>query len=84
LELHGAEFSDQNNGKLAFQVRLDLKDHNDITLMYSQHVDHVHFHVIPKTTEQDGLVLKIDENWPTLKVEKEELNKTMEIMKGRL
>ncbi|KAF8525626.1 HIT-like domain-containing protein [Gautieria morchelliformis] len=49
-----------------------------------QHVDHVHFHVIPKTTEEDGLVLKIAENWPTMKVDKEELNKTVEIMKGRL
>ncbi|KAF8330239.1 HIT-like domain-containing protein [Amanita rubescens] len=29
-----------------------------------QHVDHVHFHVIPKTSPTDGLVMDIEKNWP--------------------
>lgn len=52
--------------------------------MHLQHVDHVHFHVIPKTTEKDGLVLNITDNWPQMKVGKEELAATLEEMKKRL
>ncbi|KAF8581124.1 HIT-like protein [Ramaria rubella] len=49
-----------------------------------QHVDHVHFHVIPKNTEKDGLILNIDDNWPQMKVDKEALTNTLEKMKGKL
>ena len=36
-----------------------------------KHVDHVHFHVIPKTSAKDGLVLDIDDNWPMRKADLE-------------
>ncbi|KAH8108025.1 HIT-like domain-containing protein, partial [Cristinia sonorae] len=49
-----------------------------------QHVDHVHFHVIPKTTAQDGLVITADANWPARQADKEILAATLEKMKGRL
>ncbi|KAJ3881208.1 hypothetical protein F5051DRAFT_397835 [Lentinula edodes] len=41
-----------------------------------QHVDHVHYHVIPKTSEKDGLILNVDVSWPQRKAEKEELAAT--------
>lgn len=37
-----------------------------------QQVDHVHFHVIPKPTETEGIVLG-DESWPTQKPSTEDL-----------
>ncbi|GBE82619.1 HIT-like domain-containing protein [Sparassis latifolia] len=49
-----------------------------------QHVDHVHFHVIPKPNEKEGLVLSVNDNWPTRRASKEELAATLEKMKGRL
>ncbi|KAK7441226.1 hypothetical protein VKT23_016707 [Stygiomarasmius scandens] len=49
-----------------------------------QHVDHVHFHIIPKTSEKDGLILDINTNWPQMKVEKEELVAVLEKMKARM
>ncbi|KII89858.1 hypothetical protein PLICRDRAFT_174678 [Plicaturopsis crispa FD-325 SS-3] len=49
-----------------------------------QHVDHVHFHVIPKPSESEGLVLKIDENWPQKKVDKEELAATQAKMTAKI
>ncbi|KAL9711233.1 Adenosine 5'-monophosphoramidase [Leucoagaricus gongylophorus] len=45
-----------------------------------QEVNHVHFHVIPKPNEAEGLSL----GWPSQTPEKEELQKTMEEIKGRL
>ncbi|KAJ3992434.1 HIT-like domain-containing protein [Lentinula boryana] len=49
-----------------------------------QHVDHVHYHVIPKTSEKDGLILDINVSWPQKKAEKEELAATLEKMKTRI
>ncbi|KAI0059410.1 HIT-like protein [Artomyces pyxidatus] len=49
-----------------------------------QHVDHVHFHVIPKPNEKEGLVVKVEENWPQRKAEPAELAATLEKMKSRL
>ncbi|KAH7920256.1 HIT-like protein [Leucogyrophana mollusca] len=51
--------------------------------MAFQHVPHVHFHVIPKTRKDDGLVLDIDANWPMRQPAKEELAETLEMMKAR-
>ncbi|KAF5360765.1 hypothetical protein D9756_004929 [Leucocoprinus leucothites] len=45
-----------------------------------QEVDHVHFHVIPKPNQAEGLGVE----WPAQKPEKEELQKTFEEIKGRL
>ncbi|KAI0033958.1 HIT-like domain-containing protein [Vararia minispora EC-137] len=49
-----------------------------------QHVDHVHFHVVPKPSEKEGLVLTIDENWPARKADSKELEQTVARMKARL
>ncbi|KAI0339860.1 HIT-like protein [Trametopsis cervina] len=49
-----------------------------------QHVDHVHFHVIPKPDEKQGLVITVDENWPARQATKQDLAKTLENMKSRL
>lgn len=65
----------QNNGKLAHQVGfLCFKPAQ--TLMRSQVVPHVHFHVIPKTSNEDGLQI----GWPTKEADKEELKKYCEEM----
>ncbi|KAF9480331.1 HIT-like protein [Pholiota conissans] len=49
-----------------------------------QHVGHVHFHVVPKPSATEGLVLTLDENWPVRAVSKEKLAETAEKMKARL
>ncbi|KIJ39525.1 hypothetical protein M422DRAFT_75823 [Sphaerobolus stellatus SS14] len=49
-----------------------------------QHVDHVHFHVIPKPNEKEGLVLNIDENWPSRQADKDDLANTLEKMRARM
>jgi len=49
-----------------------------------QHIDHVHFHVVPKPNEKEGLVINIDANWPMKKATQEELAATLEKIKGRL
>ncbi|KAF8914943.1 HIT-like domain-containing protein [Mucidula mucida] len=49
-----------------------------------QHIDHVHFHVVPKPNETEGLVLTLGQNWPQRKAGNEELAITCEKMKNRL
>ncbi|KAI0050578.1 HIT-like protein [Auriscalpium vulgare] len=49
-----------------------------------QHVDHVHFHVIPKPNAKEGLVLNVEDNWPQKKVGPDELKDTLEDMQERL
>jgi len=49
-----------------------------------QHVGHVHFHVIPKTSPTDGLVLSLEANWPARQASKEHLAATQEKLKGHL
>ncbi|KAJ7783694.1 HIT-like domain-containing protein [Mycena maculata] len=49
-----------------------------------QHIPHVHFHVIPKPNETEGLVLTLGQNWPQKKAENDALAATCEKMKGRL
>ncbi|KAJ7104464.1 HIT-like domain-containing protein [Mycena belliarum] len=49
-----------------------------------QHVPHVHFHVIPKPSENEGLVMTMEQNWPMKKAENDALAATCEKMKGRL
>ena len=49
-----------------------------------QHVDHVHFHVVPKPNPKEGLILTIDENWPQRQASKDELAATLEKMKSRI
>ena len=51
--------------------------------MISQHVDHVHFHVIPKSNTEKGLLLS-EQVWPRVEVPKEELVETLKKMQDRL
>ncbi|THU81856.1 HIT-like protein [Dendrothele bispora CBS 962.96] len=48
-----------------------------------QHVDHVHFHIIPKPNETEGMVIGL-QNWPQKKPESEQLKVTCEKMKEHL
>lgn len=45
-----------------------------------QVVQHVHFHVIPKPNEEEGLVI----GWPSKQMSKEELQTEYEDLKGKL
>jgi diadenosine tetraphosphate (Ap4A) HIT family hydrolase len=45
-----------------------------------QEVDHVHFHIIPKPSAEEGLVV----GWPAKTMAKEELQALYEEMKGKL
>ncbi|KAK0487114.1 HIT-like domain-containing protein [Armillaria novae-zelandiae] len=45
-----------------------------------QVVDHVHFHVIPKPNDKEGLVI----GWPTQQIDKAELTKIFEELKEKL
>ncbi|KAJ7283189.1 HIT-like domain-containing protein [Mycena rebaudengoi] len=49
-----------------------------------QHIPHVHFHVIPKPNETEGLVLTLGQNWLQKKAENDDLAATCAKMKGRL
>ncbi|KAF8962022.1 HIT-like domain-containing protein [Flammula alnicola] len=49
-----------------------------------QHVRHVHFHVVPKPSATEGMVITLEDNWPVRSVNREELVKTAEKMKARL
>ncbi|KAL0069645.1 hypothetical protein AAF712_003303 [Marasmius tenuissimus] len=49
-----------------------------------QHVPHVHFHVIPKPNETEGLVITVGQNWPQKKVDDATLAETCAKIKGRL
>ncbi|KAF8159943.1 HIT-like domain-containing protein [Crassisporium funariophilum] len=48
-----------------------------------QHVGHVHFHVIPKPNETEGIVFT-PEAWPMKAADKEDLAKTAERMRARM
>lgn len=52
--------------------------------MIWKHVEHVHFHVVPKPNEKEGLLLTMDDNWPARQAEKEQLEATLERMKANL
>lgn len=45
-----------------------------------QVVDHVHFHLIPKPNEQEGLGI----TWPTKEADKGELTKLLEEIKSKM
>lgn len=75
----------QNNGALAHQVSSTSNIvTNHICPVYIcwsiQVVQHVHFHVIPKPNEEEGLIV----GWPAKEVTKEELQKVYEELKGKL
>lgn len=45
-----------------------------------QEVDHVHFHLIPKPNQQEGLGIE----WPTQKGDQTELKKLLEEIKSKM
>ena len=45
-----------------------------------QEVDHVHFHVIPKPNEKEGLSME----WPAQQLDKEELKRVFEEVKAKM
>lgn len=45
-----------------------------------QEVDHVHFHMIPKPSEEEGLGI----GWPAKKADMEDLKKLLEQIKSRM
>ena len=53
---------------------------SDSFLTMKQEVDHVHFHVIPKPSEETGLVV----GWPTKLMDKDELKQVFEEMKSKM
>jgi len=88
---HGEKLTDLPDEYLADTLPLakkiataqGVKDYNILQnngRMAHQEVDHVHFHVIPKPNATEGLGLK----WSSQKLEKEELQKIFEEIKGRL
>ncbi|KAF5384719.1 hypothetical protein D9757_006273 [Collybiopsis confluens] len=66
-------------GAKAYNV---LQASNNNGKLAFQHVDHVHFHVIPKTSEKDGLILDINLNWPQRQASKDELASVVEKIKA--
>ncbi|KAJ7051781.1 HIT-like domain-containing protein [Mycena amicta] len=45
-----------------------------------QEVDHVHFHVIPKPSKEEGLIV----GWPAMQLPKEDMQKIYDEIKGKL
>ena len=48
-----------------------------------QHVFHVHFHVIPKPSETQGLIIT-EQTWPRVERSKEELQQVLEKILSKL
>ncbi|KAF9256616.1 HIT-like protein, partial [Marasmius fiardii PR-910] len=61
-----------------------IHSRRDTFRLHTQHVPHVHFHVIPKPNETEGLVLTLGQNWPQKKVDTEVLAATCAKMTQRL
>lgn len=45
-----------------------------------QEVDHVHFHLIPKPNQEEGLII----GWPTKSADKDQLTKLLEEIKAKM
>lgn len=64
-------------------VAQNLSDYNILQnngRIAHQQVDHVHFHLIPKPNETEGLGIE----WPTKSADKSELQKLLEEIKEKL
>ncbi|KAJ3518186.1 hypothetical protein NLJ89_g30 [Agrocybe chaxingu] len=69
----------QNNGRIAHQVALyPIAAQHLVTSL--QEVPHVHFHIIPKPSTEEGLGI----GWPTKAMDKEELKQIFNEMKAKL
>lgn len=76
-----------------FHIRWDKSEnffavpraHRDLLLCRYQTVPHVHIHVVPKTSETDGLVLDPKVNWPVKKdVDPKKLKEYAETLEARI
>ncbi|KAL6150119.1 Adenosine 5'-monophosphoramidase [Exserohilum turcicum] len=88
---HGAKLHDIPDDQLAevvsvtkrIAVAQNLQDYNILQnngRIAHQMVDHVHFHLIPKPNEQEGLGV----GWPTKEADKGELSKLLEEIKSKM
>ncbi|KAJ7608471.1 HIT-like domain-containing protein [Mycena polygramma] len=72
---------------LSIGAAFDVKDYNIIQnngKLAFQHVGHVHFHVVPKPNESEGLVLSLPDSWPMKKVDAAVLAETCASMRKQL
>ncbi|CAE7209381.1 hypothetical protein P3342_011872 [Pyrenophora teres f. teres] len=90
-KFHGAKLHDIPDDQLAevlsvtkrIAMAQKLEDYNILQnngRIAHQEVDHVHFHLIPKPNQEEGLGIQ----WPTKPMEKEELSKLLEDIKSKM
>ncbi|KAH8643847.1 N-6 adenine-specific DNA methyltransferase 2 [Alternaria alternata] len=88
---HGAKLHDIPDDQLAevlsvtkrIAIAQNIQDYNILQnngRIAHQVVDHVHFHLIPKPNEQEGLGI----GWPTKEADKGELSKLLEEIKSKM
>ncbi|KAF2121800.1 HIT-like domain-containing protein [Lophiotrema nucula] len=88
---HGAKLHDVPDDQLhevlsiakRIAIAQGLQDYNILQnngKIAHQQVDHVHFHVIPKPNETEGLGI----SWPTKEVDKSELQALLEDIKSKI
>jgi diadenosine tetraphosphate (Ap4A) HIT family hydrolase len=88
---HGAKLHDIPDDQLAevlsvakrIAIAQDIQNYNILQnngKIAHQVVDHVHFHLIPKPNEQEGLGI----SWPTKQADMGELNKLLEDIKSKM
>lgn len=88
---HGAKLHDIPEDQLSevlsvtrrIAIAQNLSDYNILQnngRIAHQVVDHVHFHLIPKPNEQEGLGI----HWPTKEADKGELTKLLEEIKSKM
>jgi diadenosine tetraphosphate (Ap4A) HIT family hydrolase len=90
-KFHGAKLHDIPDDQLAevlsvakrIAVAQGVEDYNILQnngRIAHQVVDHVHFHMIPKPSESEGLQI----GWPTKEADKGELTKLLEEIKSKM
>jgi len=88
---HGAKLHDIPDDQLAevlsvtkrIAIAQNIQDYNILQnngRIAHQVVDHVHFHLIPKPNQQEGLGIE----WPTKEADKSELSKLLEEIKSKM
>jgi diadenosine tetraphosphate (Ap4A) HIT family hydrolase len=88
---HGAKLHDIPDDQLAevlsvtkrIAVAQGIEDYNILQnngRIAHQVVDHVHFHLIPKPNEEEGLQIE----WPTKNADKDQLAKLLEEIKSKM
>ncbi|KAF1843828.1 HIT-like protein [Cucurbitaria berberidis CBS 394.84] len=88
---HGAKLHDIPDDQLAevlsvtkrIAIAQGVQDYNILQnngRIAHQEVDHVHFHLIPKPNEEEGLGIR----WPTKAADKDQLTKLLEDIKAKV